>query len=230
MSDSKPLIISRLPRDLNLDRDTLGNEILRHLLDILFEKAKTDSERELWERFALGEDVDLTDAEWRVLDEEIILQAESLGWRIGTCSLVEARFEFWEKFHPFGAELFERCGFAVATFARVMHRQRLPQVDAATSAFKAQCKHELSQVLTKMRATPSPRVDLGEQLSRAVREVGAVNLGENLESLLAFIRAEPHELAARVSAQSSPSPASFIDRWLSWATGYKDFRKKIAGN
>ena len=68
-------------------------------------------------------------AQIELLDEFLVFQARTLGWRIMLCDVALSRFASWN-FDPKGPELFERFGTAMAYTARTLQgKAKVPLTD-----------------------------------------------------------------------------------------------------
>jgi hypothetical protein len=211
------MIISSLPRQLLESPEQLGALIT--------------------EQLAQGVNPDnLTDDALRSLDERVILEAETLGQRIFTSRLVQARVQAWE-WQPGGIERNERLGKALAKYGRIMQRQELPPIDPGIRQHKQETVNELRlasrafrQQYTKLRKTPT-QAELLKMFRQVLAGGGGVfpYLTANLDSWVLFFEQEKDTVSRALSTSRFPA-AEIYDQWLAWATGYKQeaLRQKIA--
>src|SRR5436309_343765 len=110
-----PQIIARLPLRFGMTREEWGAEIDRELIKVWKQQSGMKSARAnaLYKTIAgkrRGTTSGLPDkSELAALDEIIIAQTVTLGWRIMASQLVLFRFSQWSE-APFRPELFERIG------------------------------------------------------------------------------------------------------------------------
>lgn len=229
-----PLIISRIPREFE-SSDDLGRWITAQLGTIMETHIVRPDERALWAQMLQGEgepNVRL----WAELDELIIAQVPSLGWRI-TCSvLVQHRFRAWES-APNGVDLMQRFCDGWAQSVRILQRKEKPPVDPELGLAKEKTVHELRVILQAIHGhlTGARRsLSLAEQAEHfraAVIEGGAPHLQANLDSWVYFFAHVPEGQKAEVKDTIfRKRPAELYDLWLAASTGYtrETVRQKIS--
>lgn len=173
-------------------------------------------------------------ATWPALDERIIAETETLGWRIFSSTLVQMRLCAWES-QPGGIQLYQRFSKALVKFARIMQRQTLPPIDRRIHQHKRATVNELRLAfkilrskLTTLRKTPRPAQRL-KMFRQVIAEGSFDSLTANLDSWNAFLTAEAAFISDVLGATRF-APAAIYDAWLAWATGHAQeaLRQKIA--
>src|SRR5579864_4272842 len=129
-----PQIIARLGNRFGLTREQWGDEIDRELINVWTDisNVKPAQARALYRAItgkARSKARSLPNQrEMVILDEIIIAQGVTLGWRLMCSHLVLFRFSRWSE-KPFHPELFERMGKALARSVRIFARDELPPID-----------------------------------------------------------------------------------------------------
>ena len=225
---STPLIVSLAPRDLETPEE--WDVFITEQLERLLASGLSQNERDLLAVCLRGEStVELPASVWVALDDLIIRQTGTLGWRIFLSTLVHARFRMWD-IRPGGDELFERFGQALAAYGRYMHRQDKPPLSVDIKPAKKETVVELRLLLKKLEQQFAGS-NRGPSTEELVAAFGALALEQqgfvasNLESWSAFLRSEAPPLL-----NPGTSAASLFDAWLAWATGYdqETLRQKIS--
>ena len=101
-----------------MDGDQWGLVVENELIKIWVD-AMSAAERKRFEEGGLPK---VSSASFDKLDEIILRQAETLGWRIGLSKLVQFRQSQWDH-EETGPEKFRKMGMAEAKFARIMQRR-----------------------------------------------------------------------------------------------------------
>jgi hypothetical protein len=165
----------------------------------------------------------------RVLDDIIVRQAVTLGWRIGHSGLVQWRLSEWERV-PDGLKLLRRYHLAVERAARIFQRREKPPLDdPGLYRFKVETVKELRLLLNKMRNAYQDRFceppdDLEPILLahflKAVkgRSKSLPFLAANCARWRGFFEERPTELRLHLTGVRL-CPASLFDSWLSWCKG-----------
>ncbi len=210
-------IVRRIPR-----RDP-RQHIHDQLVEI-WESGMTPAEREGWSQFWRGES-DGTTVSPKIfdqLDELIIRQAETLGWRITCSPLVSFRLSVWDS-APGGLELSDRFYDALRRWGRIVRGLKpAPITDPDLPQFRRETVDELDKLLRKMREALATRRQISTpgEVAGLFREtvVGEplfVHLNQTLESWLAFLASK--SVPPIVSGRTA-SPASLFDSWFGWSS------------
>jgi hypothetical protein len=164
------------------------------------------------------------------LDEIIVRQAGTLGWRIGLSELVQWRLSEWEVV-PDGLKLLRQYLHAVERAARIFQRrQRPPLDDPSFYTFKDKTVKELKVLLIEMRKAfrvrfSDPPHDLEPVLvvhfSKTVkrRSRSFPFLAANRLRWEAFFKDQPTAVLMQNLAKVRLCPASLFDLWFSWCKG-----------
>lgn len=125
----KKLQLVPAPQIVNLiRREGLTPDHVHELLLVILKSRMSESEYEaVLTRFLKAvhrepPDTALPLVAFAKLDEQILYQAETLGWRISLSPIVTWRMSNWEIDHPDGLELLERYGKAILLAARYWRR------------------------------------------------------------------------------------------------------------
>jgi hypothetical protein len=168
----------------------------------------------------------------RVLDEIIVRQAGTLGWRIGLGELVQWRLSEWELV-PDGLKLLRRYHRAVERAARIFQRREKPPLDDPDLyRFKVETVNELRVLLSEMRDEYQARFcdppdDLEPVLvahfvkAVAGRSKSLPFLAANCASWQAYLKEQPTVLRLHLAGVRL-RPASLFDSWFSWCKGVSD--------
>jgi hypothetical protein len=171
------------------------------------------------------------------LDEIILQQAETLGWRLPISCIVLERMSMWQ-LEPQGPKLFERLGKAMAKSARIAQKKELPPIDNPDLiSIQTQAIRELRSLFRDMKKMFSrKRANLGEgEIAEAFVKIVYDSgdrypfLKSNLIRWQMFFEQDP--ISLKVFAWSArPSPAALFHYWLSWCKGHEPetIRKKIS--
>jgi hypothetical protein len=190
-------------------------------------------ERKQWSQYEQGKAQPPT-AILEKLDELIIHQAATFGWRLVLSPIVHSRFAQWGN-APQGPELFDCLGKALARSALILQgRKKPPIADPGLRLFKRDMVRELRKVVALLVRRSSQK--LGPD--RLVKEFQAVvNEGQdapllkaNLESWLEFLRSNEAAWLSALSSGRRVSAAGLFDAWRAWAMGYdpETVRQKIS--
>src|ERR1700730_12515022 len=130
MTTARNLQLGPIPQIVHLiPRDGLTEDNIHDLLVAILKSRTSESEfetvRSQFMRAVRREPVDaaLPPVAFAKLDELILYQAETLGWRISLSPIVTWRMSNWEIDHPDGLELLERYGKAIVLAARYWRRR-----------------------------------------------------------------------------------------------------------
>jgi len=165
----------------------------------------------------------------RVLNEIIVRQAVTLGWRIGLSGLVQWRLSEWDLV-PDGLKLLSRYHRAVERAARIFQRLEKPPLDDPNLyRFKVETVKELRVLLGEMRKTyQARRCDPPDDLEPVLvahflkaiarRSKSLPFLSANCPRWRGFFEEQPIVLRLQLAGVRL-SPASLFDSWLSWCKG-----------
>lgn len=162
------------------------------------------------------------------LDEIILQQAETLGWRITLSELVRFRMSEWDQSDD-GPELFRKIGLAFARFARIVQRKELPPIeDPDHWAVKEETVKELRVVLRNLRAkfaiqSKKPAIDEVENSFAAIvadSPDSFRHLSASLKHWLKFFKENPHTLRS-MTLDDRAKPASLYDEFFAATTGWE---------
>jgi hypothetical protein len=234
--DAMPQIISRIPWHDGMSRQELDKVISKELIAIWL-SMWSEKELQLRTKIERGEADDLMPGLYSKLDEIILKQAGTLGWRLLVSTRVVLRISMWEA-EKNGPELFERLGKALAISVRIVQRQELPPIDDPDLVpTQDQSIRELRTVLREMRKALSAKrttpdgPEVVACFARIVLESGkrCPLLSANLFRWLRFLSGNPQCLTAQRSDRRL-SPATLFREWLSWSKGHapETLRKKIS--
>jgi len=221
MSEVETLIISTLPRE-PLSDEQLGLLITSGLAQRL--EALTD----------VPSDGLLSQTQYRMLDDLIIRQTETLGEFALASPMVRERLHAW-RVHPSGIFLTERFAAALVKAVRYHQRVALPPLDPGIPVAKRKTVDELRAAFKILRAKYStakkkPRIaEVVAQFQGVVQDGGFSHLGANIDSWNSFFRARS-EFVLEMLNRPRLSPAALYDAWLAWATHYEQetLRQKIS--
>ena len=164
----------------------------------------------------------------RELDETIIRQAVTFGWRIGLSGLVQWRLNEWDT-APDGLKLLSRYHRAVERAARIFQRREKPPLDDPDLyRFKMETVQELRILLGKMRAKYRKRfcdppddlepILVADFLKTARRSKSLPHLAANYARWRGFLEQQPTVLRIHLSGVRL-HPAGLFDSWFSWCKG-----------
>jgi len=168
----------------------------------------------------------------RVLDEIIVRQAVTVGWRIGLSGLVHWRLSEWELATD-GLKLLSRFHRAVERAARIFRRLEKPPLDDPNLyRFKVETVKELRILLSEMRDAYQDRLtdpldDLEPVLTahflKAVkrRSKPFPFLAANYARWQEFFKEQPTVLRPHLS-EVRLRPAKLFDSWFSWCKGISE--------
>ncbi len=187
-NEPMPQIISQIPVRSGLTREQWGAEIDRKIIALWTGWPTVGPDQAglllMLNEIAGGQDnmastllnealfLALDETTLAVLDEIIIRQAVTLGWRLMTSEFAMFRFKRWSE-EPFRPELFERLGKELAKSVRILSGEELPPIDdPGLRVHKDRATPQLKVLLREMRAkfTLNPR---GELLAGLERDSGA---------------------------------------------------------
>jgi hypothetical protein len=220
---SQRQIISRIPqRGMTGEQWSLvvENELLK-----IWVKAMSPTERKGFEGGGLAS---VSPAGFAKLDEIILHQAETLGWRIELSKLVQFRKSEWD-LDPKGPEKHRKFGMAVAKSARIMQRKELPPLeDPDQWLVKKETVEELRLLLEQLRAAVAMRRN--SPSAEKVRHLFSTtvadspesfpHLAANLERWQKFHEERPFALVP-LTTRKRAAPAALYDEFLSWSTGWE---------
>jgi hypothetical protein len=153
------------------------------------------------------------------LDDLILNQAQTLGWRIVFSDLVLKRFNKWES-QENGPRLFEELGRSFAKSTKIFQQKLKPPLDPDLRQFRTETVTELRVLLRNIKNVFSvKRRAPGQQEILATFETLASNdsfphLRANLAVWLDYLG---EDVALRsFSSGSRISPAALFDSWLGW--------------
>lgn len=162
------------------------------------------------------------------LDEIILQQAETLGWRITLSELVRFRLSEWDT-HPDGPEKFRQLGLAMRHSALVLQGEELAPISDPDHWFvKQQTVQELRVVLERMRVayarvqrapTPGQVVSL---FSTTVADSPQLfpHLAANLERWLKFFEECPTFIRP-LAFGDRPKPGTLYDEFFACSSGWE---------
>ena len=228
LADPMPQIIARMPQ-MVISRDQWEENITMQLLSLwLPTLSPYDSKIAAAPR--PGWFMRMSPEARRDLDEIIVRQAGTTGWRIGLSWLVQWRQSEWEA-SPNGLKLFQRYHSAIERAARIFQRREKPPLNGAELyPFKVATVRELSVLLSEMRdayrnrlRNPPPEREVVSDFLRIVanRTKSFPFIAANLERWRAFLQEEP-TILRQVLAVPRLRPASLFDLWLSWCKGVSE--------
>src|SRR6266404_4144509 len=218
MSHPQHQIISRIPqRGMNAEQWGL---VVENALIKIWVDAMSAAERKGFEEGGLG---NVSAASFAKLDEIILHQAETLGWRIRLSKLVQFRQSEWDQ-EKAGPEKFRRMGMAEAKLARIVQRRELPPIeDPDQWLVKQETVEELRIVLQNLRATFAVQRkgltpnEAHKLFSVAVSESPESfrHLASNLERWLRFFHENPDTLRP-MAVGDRAKPGMLYDEFLAW--------------
>jgi hypothetical protein len=218
-------IISRIPHQ-GMSGEQWGVVVENELLEIWIEWLSAKELEEVNKAGLLG----ASKSAFKKLDEIIIDQAQTVGWRMGLSLLVQFRFSEWDNQQD-GPELHDKFRLAVVNSARIMSRQKLPPItDPDQHAVKEETVSELRPLLTNLRnglALRRSRPSSAEVHQLFLDSVSNApesypHLAANAKRWGAFFDANPDTLLPLVvNEKNRVTPASLYDEFLSWCTGWK---------
>ena len=228
-----PQIIARIPRRFGMTREQWGAEIDRELIKVWKELSAVNPSRAdaLYRASTRKRPTAISPvpskAELAALDEIIITQAVTLGWRILASPLVLFRFSRWGEL-PFHPELFERMGKALARSVRILAGDELPPIDdPGLREHKKLAVPELRLLLREMRkvySRRSPAPDARELadwfLKSLVGSERSPLLARNLLHWGVFLKAQENEGVLKLQLTRRLQPAALFDSWLARFKGH----------
>jgi hypothetical protein len=163
------------------------------------------------------------------LDEVILRQAETAGWRLGLAPIVQRRLSEWERERG-GPDRFIRLGKTYARAARVFQGLELPPIDDPQLYLtKHESVRELRALREKVRQKfPTERSSALELRKFFLDTVSDENqdfvaLRRNLERWDAFLAHEDnHEALLRFAHRDRAqriTPVYLFDAWIAWCKG-----------
>jgi hypothetical protein len=221
-------IIARIRLPFGANRDQWGAAIDRELTKIWIEigNVQPAKARALY-RLSLGKAqkrVSLpSQREMLILDEIIIAQAVTLGWRIMTSQLVILRCSRWsdELFVP---KMFERFGKVLARSVRILSGAEAPPIDdPGLRDYKRAAVPELRILLREMRSlfhrcSPEPSSgELAEWFLTAVADNKRFpKLGTNILHWALFLGERENAGILKLELTGHMAAASVFDSWLAY--------------
>jgi hypothetical protein len=170
------------------------------------------------------------------LDDFILDQTRTVGWRMTLSPLVSMRFNQWELSRD--CKRFTEFGRAMANAVKVIDRKQKPRIsDPEWYTFHQQTVQELDLLLRKFRTfAQSARLVDAQVFSDWVKVHIEANaeilpcLAKNRESLVEFIISTGRPVLALVIERPNPSPSAFFCDWFGSAMGIEpeQLRQKIS--
>jgi hypothetical protein len=216
----QPQIISRIPQK-GMSGEKWGLVVENELVKIWLSMMSSAERETFGQRGIAG----LGRSAFTKLDNIILRQAETLGWRIGLSELVRFRFSEWD-LDPKSPEMHRKYGLAVARSARIMQRKELPPIqDPDQWLVKQETVEELRVLLQNMRAkfAIERKKSTPETLfSAAVTESPGSfpHLAANLERWQKFFEKNPHTLRP-MTVGDRAKPGALYDEFMAWSTGWE---------
>jgi hypothetical protein len=209
-----PQIIARIPHPYPPSGEGLGILITKELVDI-WESILSDTELD-----ELRGQQSVSASAVQKLDELILKQAETMGWRLGLSALVHLRFSEWDSC-PDGPALFEQYGKALAKSARRFQKLEPPPIDdpdlyrgkQETVLELRLFLRNLRNAFSRKRRQPSSD-ELIDYFQKTVSAEGYafIHLKTNLNSWLQFFRADPISVKLLLHGKRA-APATLFDAW-----------------
>jgi len=224
IADPMPQIIARIPQK-GKNKNEWDHNITTHLVRIWLDRISSAELRVASVRGPSWLTKMSTEA-LKALDEIIIRQAVTLGWRTALSELVQWRLSEWELVAD-GLKLLRRYHRAVERAARIYQGlQKPPLDDPDLYRAKVETVKELRVLLTEMRKTYQARFcdPLGvlEPVlvthflkALAERQKAFPFLAANREHWRGFLE-EQRAVLRQQLAEVRLHPASLFDSWLSW--------------
>ena len=186
----------------------------------------------------LAADTQLAQGVMHKLDEFILDQAKTVGWRIVLSTLTHQRMAAWNRDKD-GPKKFTRLGQAMATAARLLQGTgRPPLTDPDWYAFRKEAVAELKlffQQLADFVRTCRHRVDVCDLLKWITNEIRRQprvfpQLRRHLEQLVAYLSEAGDSSIDLLRNGDRVSATEFFDQWMGWRTGRdpEKFRQKIS--
>jgi len=221
-------IIARIRLPFGSNRDQWGTAIDRELIKVWIKMSnvKPAQARALY-RLITGKTRRSTslpsESETITLDEIIIAQAESLGWRSLTSQIVLFRCSRWsdELFVP---EMFERFGKTLARSVHILSGKKRPPIDdPGLHDFKKRAVAELRYLLREMRSlfsrhSPAPSSDeLAHWFVKRLAEDSRFSrLRANPLHWVVFLAEEESSDILKLQLTGRLAPAALFDSWLAY--------------
>jgi hypothetical protein len=165
-------------------------------------------------------------AQVELLDEFIVFQARTLGWRIVLCDVALSRIDSWN-LDPRGPELFEKLGAAMAYTARTLQRKaKVPFSDPLLPEYRDTFVREFRLLRNQLRSSfasqrrPPTLAVAGKWVEQRVKQSPEsfqllfANLGSFMDYLdnLGKIGGAP----ADRFANGAVPPAELFHSWHGW--------------
>ena len=259
---SMPQIISQITVRAGKTREQWGADIDRELLNLWKDRSSVEpseadglydaiagaGERDSIVAAILFAAMDVSNADFAVLDEIIIQQAVTLGWRLMTSKLVLFCLARCTE-EPFRPELFECLGGALAKSVRILRDAALrmkdhsikrpcelpPINDPSLRDHKNRAVPELRVLLREMRtevSTGSLLLDgLPERFLKAIEDHERFPmLATNPVHWAVFLKDEENADALKSQMEKRLEPAALWRSWLAWFKGHDSeyVRKKLS--
>jgi hypothetical protein len=169
-----------------------------------------------------------------ILDEILIAQALTLGWRIMTSQLFLFRCSRWSE-ELFDPEMFERLGKALARSVRILSRKELPPIDdPGLRDQKKRAVPELRALLRRMRRSFShtsslpTTEDLITWFMKSRTGLKACpTLRMNALHWFMFLLGPEQSEVLKTQLTGRLSPSAVFDTWLAWCKGHEpDYLRK----
>jgi hypothetical protein len=163
------------------------------------------------------------------LDEVILRQAETTGWRLALASIVQKRFSDWDV-EEGGPQRFARLGKAYRRAARIMQGLELPPLDDPQLYLtKVECVAELKTLQRKLRQKFAKKRGSALDLRKffldtvADQKQNFVSLKRNVERWAAFFERKENLPLLSTFAQSDrvqrTTAVYLFDAWMAWCKG-----------
>lgn len=163
------------------------------------------------------------------LDEVILRQAETTGWRLALASIVQRRFSDWD-IEKGGPERFAALGKAYARATRIMLGRKLPPLDDPQLYLtKGKCVAELKKLqrkmLQKFEKKPGSVLNLRKFFLKILsdQKQSFVSLRRNAERWAAFFEQKENLPLLSRFAQSDrarrTTAVCLFDAWMAWCKG-----------
>jgi len=222
-----PQIIAQIPQQ-GQTGGKLGSNITMQLSALWLERMSAADRRTVLARQKAWL-TQISPGALRVLDEIIIRQAVTLGWRIELSEWVLWRQSEWVS-APDGLGLLRRFHRSIERAARIHQGLEKPPLDdPGIYSFKRETVKELNEVLGKMRearrvhsrhAYRDSDTDLVARFLNLIKRKSRTvpNLARNWHRWKKFLSERSAELRVCLTAARA-RPASLFDSWFSWCKG-----------
>jgi hypothetical protein len=234
--DAMPQIISRIPWHPGMLRKELDKAITREL-DAIWSDLLSEKELQQKAQVERGEAANVSFEARSKLDEVILVQAETLSWRLFVSTGVLKRISQWED-EAHGPQLFEKLGKALAMSVQIVQKKVLPPINNPDLvATQDQTVRELRTLRSEMKRMFSKNLMIvGDREILKCFTTAILNsdkktlLRANLRRWQAFFEQRPASLRT-LALGERPSPVELFREWLAWCKGHEPetLRKKISG-